>query len=158
MFFKKVQIFYQFKPSNQRRSTRPVSTHIERERDERHFRNKNHIHTHTEIENWGENLNVSRSTTTNDDDSEDGRDGDCLDPAPVGSPPDPRRSHRIQLQVPSPSLLHRLLRSFHALTGTCSLLAPKRTRTSSSVLDFVVTVARLWCGGRITSLEEGFDF
>lgn len=33
-----------------------------------------------------------------------------------------------------------------------------RTRTSSSVLDFVVTVARLWCGGRITSLEEGFDF
>lgn len=122
------------KPSKRRRSIRPVSL-IQKERPSP-FENKNHPHRL----NW-ENLKVSRST--NDDDYEDGRDGGCLDAAPVGSPPDPRRSRRIQLQVPPLSLLPRLLLSFHPLTGTCSLVP---LPLPSSVLDFVTVASS---GGRM---------
>lgn len=53
------------------------------------------------------------------DDYEEGRDGDCVVAAQIGSPTNRRRSLGIQLQVPTRSLPHCLLFSFSAITGMC---------------------------------------
>lgn len=97
------------------------------------------------------------------DDYEDGRDGDYLDAAPVGSPPDPTRPRRFQLQVPSLSSLHRLQRSFHALTGMCSLafsLPYTHTLPPPPVTElcsrFCCDISELWLADYFT--REGFDF